>query len=126
MTKDIIFSPKNLNRILIDRKPSAYAELLGNDGKKEIHGTVSLYQTPLGILVKANIDGLPPSEKADRYHVAFDGRHRTVTLPCTQNGSCQILTASFSMGDVLEHTVDLLTDRTGLTLASGKLHVAHA
>ena len=122
MTKDIIFSPKNLSAILIDRKPCALAALSGNANGKDIKGSVSLYQTPLGVLVKADIDGLPTTKKTAYYRIAFESKHRTFALPCTPGG-CRILTADFSAGDVLGHTVRLLSDAEDSTLATGSLAV---
>ena len=118
MTKDVIFSPKNLNAILIDRKPCAFASLQGT----EANGNVCLYQTPLGVLVKADIDGLPSAPKAAHYRIVFESKHRTFCLPCT-HGGCRILTADFSAGDVLGRTVRLLSDTADNTIAKGQLAV---
>ena len=118
MNKDIIFSPKNLNAILIDRKPCALATL----EDKSIRCKVSLYQTPLGVLVKADIDGLPTAKKPPLYRIAFESKHRTFALPCTARG-CRILTADFSASDVLGRTVRLLSDTEDRTLATGSLAV---
>jgi hypothetical protein len=121
MTKDIIFSQRNLNAILIDRKPCALATLTGTAGD-DVRCNVSLYQTPLGVLVKADIDGLPHAKKTSYYRIAFESKHRTFALPCT-HGGCRILTADFSAGDVLGHTVCLLSDTEDKTLAKGRLAV---
>ena len=121
MTKDIIFSQKNLNAILIDRKPCAFATLKGT-ASGDVKGNVSLYQTPLGVLVKADIDGLPHNKKVSYYRIAFESKHRTFALPCT-HGGCRVLTADFSAGDVLGHTVRLLSDNEDRTLAKGQIAI---
>lgn len=121
MAKDIVFSPKNLSTLLIDRKPCALATLGGETGDSKIQGTVSLYATPIGVLVKADFGGLPKSEAAKRYSVCFGGKHHPTTLPCTPSGSCQCLTASFTVEDVLGRRVSLLSDDAELPLAFGEL-----
>lgn len=118
MTKDIIFSPKNLNALLIDRKPCAKASLTGNDKKRDVQGTVSLYTTPLGVLVKADFGGLPSSR---RYRVSFGGKGRPSTIPCAPGGACQCLTSSFSVEDVLGRRVELLSEDGETPVASGEL-----
>ena len=117
MTKDIIFSPENSSALLIDRKPCAFATL----GNTDICCKVSLYQTPLGVLVKADIEGPPTSQKT-YYRITFESNHRTFALPCT-HGGCRILTADFSAGDVLGHTVRLLSETRNHPLAEGRLSV---
>lgn len=119
MTKDIIFSAKNLSTLLIDRKPCATASLLG--GGEHVKGSVYLYATPIGVLVKASFGGLPQSEKRRSYRVLFSGKHRPSALPCTVDGTCQCLTASFSVEDVLGGKVTLLSDDGDTPIASGVL-----
>ena len=121
MTKDIIFSPKNSSALLIDRKPCAFASLTDCSERNGIRVHVSLYQTPLGVLVKADIDGLPTAQKT-YYRIAFESKHRTFSLPCT-HGGCRILTADFSARDVLGHTVRLLSEAKNNPLAEGQLSV---
>lgn len=122
MAKDIIFSPKNLNAILIDRKPCAFAALSDSAKENGVRASVSLYQTPLGVLVKADIDGLPSAKKTACYRISFESNHRTFELPCT-HGGCRILTADFAAGDVLGHTVRLLSETRNHPLAEGRLSV---
>lgn len=119
MTKDIIFSAKNLSTLLIDRKPCAKASLSG--GSEEVKGNVLLYATPIGVLVKASFGGLPLDKKRRAYRVLFSGKHHHSTLPCSTDGACQCLTASFSVEDVLGEKVTLLSDDGDSPLASGVL-----
>lgn len=44
---------------LISRRPAAIARILGNGGKTDVSGMVRFYQLPGGILVEADIFGLP-------------------------------------------------------------------
>ncbi|MBE6662334.1 MAG: hypothetical protein E7606_03515 [Ruminococcaceae bacterium] len=119
MTKDIVFSPKNLSALLIDRKPCATASL--SDGTASVNGTLSLYTTPLGVLVKANFGGLPCDERKHHYRVLFLGKRRRASLPCAPDGDCQCLTASFAVEDILGSKVLLLGDETERPLALGEL-----
>ncbi len=122
MTKDILFSPKNLSALLIDRKPCAHADLFGMGEKSPVGGSVSLYATPLGVLVKADFRGLPEGESAHRFSLRFDGRRHPTTLPCTKGGSCQCLTAAFAVEDVLGSRVSLLSEERNTPLALGEMH----
>ncbi len=119
MTKDIVFSPKNLSALLIDRKPCATANL--SNGATTINGTLALYATPLGVLVKATFGGLPRDEAKHSYRVLFFGKHRRTSLPCAPDGTCQCLTASFTVEDVLGSKVALLGDDAERPLAQGLL-----
>lgn len=121
MAKDIVFSPKNINTLLIDRKPCALATLDGETGNGKIQGTVRLYKTPIGVLVKADFGSLPKSEDEKHYSVCFGGKHRPTTLPCTPSGSCQCLTTSFTVEDVLGKQVSLFSGDDKLPLAFGQL-----
>lgn len=121
MNKDIVFSPQNLSALLIDRKPCAHASLFGGNEKGQIQGTVSLYATPLGVLVKADFGGLPKSEKTHSYRVLFGGKRHSTALPCAPGGSCQCLTASFAVEDVLGGKVALLADDNERPVATGEL-----
>lgn len=123
MTKDIVFSPKNLSALLIDRKPCAHAELFSTGGKSPARGSIRLYATPLGVLVRADFDGLSADEKAHRLRVRFDGKHHTTTLPCSQGGGCQCLTAAFAVEDVVGRRVSLLSEERDTPLALGELRL---
>ena len=46
--------------------PSASARFLAADGTE--HGTATLTQTPSGVLIKAELSGLPPGEKGFHIH----------------------------------------------------------
>ncbi|MBO5305608.1 MAG: hypothetical protein J6B12_02485 [Clostridia bacterium] len=118
MTKDIVFSAKNLSTLLIDRKPCAKASLLGGES---VRGSVYLYATPIGVLVKANFGGLPKDERTRGYRVLFAGKHRPTMLSCATDGACQCLTAAFSVEDVLGGRVALLSDDGDSPLATGEL-----
>ena len=122
MNKNILFSPKNLNAILIDRKPCAHADLFGASEKSPAWGSVSLYATPLGILVKANFEGLSRHESAHRLSVRFDGKLRPTVLPCSADGGCQCLTTAFALEDVLGGSVSLLSEENDTPLALGEIH----
>ena len=122
MTENILFSPKNLSALLIDRKPCAHADLFGPGGKKPIRGSLSLYATPLGILIKADFVGLPESDDPNALSVCFDGKRRSVTLPCTPGGDCRCLTAAFAIEDVLGTPVTLCSEGCGTPLAVGEIH----
>lgn len=121
MTKDIVFSSKNLSALLIDRKPCATASLFGDGEKNTVQGTVFLYTTPIGVLVKADFGGLPKGEKSRRYSVSFGGKHHPSSLPCAPSGTCQCLTASFTVEDVLGGKVTLLSDDGERPIAWGEL-----
>lgn len=49
---------------------TAKGEFVGADGKD--HGTVSLVQTPSGVLIKADLKDLPPGEKG--FHIHTTGK----------------------------------------------------
>jgi Cu-Zn family superoxide dismutase len=52
----------SINIATILRKlPSAFANIRGNDAYPQIIGTVKFYQLPNGVLVAAEVDGLPTS-----------------------------------------------------------------
>ncbi len=121
MTKDIVFSAQNLSTLLIDRKPCARASLFGG-ARESVQGTVCLYATPLGVLVKANFGGLPRDNRTRGYRVLFLGKHHPTALPCATDGTCQCLTASFTVEDVLGGKVALLSEDGEYPLAQGELH----
>ena len=49
---------------LFGRKPKAIARVRGSEEYPNIYGTVRFYETPMGVLVVANINGLPKVEGA--------------------------------------------------------------
>ena len=58
--------PKNLLSYVISTlsdQPQAYAHICGNPQYASIHGNVFFYQTSLGVLVAAEVFGLPQSEE---------------------------------------------------------------
>ena len=122
MTENISFSPKNLSARLIDRKPCAHADLFGTGGKSPAWGSVSLYATPLGVLVKADFEGLSEREGAPPLTVRFDGKRRAASLPCTANGGCRCLTSAFAIEDVLGGRVALFSEENDTPLALGEIH----
>ncbi|MBO4980114.1 MAG: hypothetical protein J6D16_06880 [Clostridia bacterium] len=122
MTENIRFSQKNLSTLLLDRKPCAHAELFGAGGKSPLWGSVSLYSTPLGVLVKADFDGLGASTEAYALHLRFDGKSHVSAIPCSPGGSCRCLTAAFAVEDVLGSRVLLVSEGCDLPLALGKMH----
>ncbi|MBE6619935.1 MAG: superoxide dismutase family protein [Ruminococcaceae bacterium] len=46
---------------ILRKPPSAFANIRGNDTYPQIMGTVKFYQLPNGVLVAAEVDGLPTS-----------------------------------------------------------------
>lgn len=122
MTENILFSPKNLSALLIDRKPCAHADLFGLGGSEPIKGTIRLYATPLGVLIWGNFKGLSEREYPDRLRLCFDGKRRPITLPCTPLGDCRCLTAAFAVEDVLDTSVSLCSEGGDTPLALGEIH----
>ncbi len=49
---------------LFGRQPKAIARVRGSGEYPNIYGTVRFYETPMGVLVVANINGLPKGEGA--------------------------------------------------------------
>lgn len=47
---------------LLRRRPQAYADIVGSVYYPEIHGAVRFYETPLGVVVAAEVAGLPTPE----------------------------------------------------------------
>ncbi len=45
------------------RKPDAYAEMVGGTSYPDIRGSVKFYETPAGVLVMAEVMGLPVSDE---------------------------------------------------------------
>ena len=48
-----------LSSIIRDRSPSAYAQINGSEEYRDINGTVNFYVTPIGVIVSAEVNGLP-------------------------------------------------------------------
>lgn len=48
-----------ISSIIRDRSPSAYAKISGSNEHKNLNGTVNFYVTPIGVVVSAEINGLP-------------------------------------------------------------------
>ncbi len=51
---------------LLRRRPEAWAEICGDAEHSDVRGTVLFYQTPHGVLVAAEIYGLPTSQNGAR------------------------------------------------------------
>lgn len=68
---------------LLRRRPQAYADMAGSVYYPEIHGTVRFYETPLGVVVAAEIAGLP--SPAGRCGSPVFGFHIHAGNACTRN-----------------------------------------
>lgn len=66
---------------LLKRRPQAYAVVTGNADHPAVHGTVRFYQTPLGVLVAAEITGLPTAK--DKCRAPIFGFHIHSGTACT-------------------------------------------
>jgi Cu-Zn family superoxide dismutase len=58
MSKDM----RNFSDILVWEKPFAYALISGNKDHEDLHGTVLFYDVPGGVLIRAEVFGLPVGE----------------------------------------------------------------
>ncbi|MBQ9112502.1 MAG: superoxide dismutase family protein [Clostridia bacterium] len=68
---------------ILRRRPTAQASVRGSDRYPEIYGTVEFYETPFGVMVAAQISGLP-SPVGDCYSPVF-GFHIHGGGSCTGN-----------------------------------------
>lgn len=84
MNKQYSYRSPQLLRAL-QQSPSAAAEVAGSPDYPDIHGRVSFRQTPFGVLVSAEISGLPSSDPpCGRRVFAF---HIHEGTSCTGNAS---------------------------------------
>ena len=118
-TPEKIFSP-----LLIDRKPCAAANITGLPAAPGVCGTVRFYTTPLGVIVTAEIGGLPPKTPTESYRVCFRDRKPPASLPCAPDGRGGILTHLFSVEDVLGRYIGVYRNDDGEPLASGEVRQA--
>lgn len=70
---------------LTRRPPAAFAEITGSDEYPDIYGTVLLYPTSLGVLVTADVSGLPQEEGKCTGEIF--GFHIHTGESCTGNAS---------------------------------------
>lgn len=82
--------------------PDAQAVVKGNNTHPNLYGIVLFYQTPLGVLVNAQFQGLPDISTTNPNH--FLGFHIHENGECTQNESADFsLTGSHYNPDNLPH-----------------------
>lgn len=123
--KPLKSSDKSIAALLIDRKPCATAHITGLSAAPGICGTVRLYATPLGVVVTAEIDGLPQKTPRESYRVCFRAGKRLAVLTFASNGQCGELTHRFSVEDVLGNTVSICRSNSDdLPLAVGEVRGA--
>jgi Cu-Zn family superoxide dismutase len=53
---------KNLSDVITRSSPAAYAQMIGSNNYPKIRGAVKFYQTPMGVIVMAEINNLPPTQ----------------------------------------------------------------
>ena len=126
------------------RRPFAVAELRGNDGYPSVRGRVWFYATPAGVLISADLSGLPDTaEQNERMGAAFrvcleseKGRSCHTPRLCSlipplygRNGSawCEVVTGKLSPSDLNDCRVILRTraercaQACGSAIATGRV-----
>lgn len=73
----------DFNNLQYAQAPAALAVVKGNDNHPDLYGVVLFYQTPLGVLINAQFDGLPDMSGTDASR--FLGFHIHENGDCSQN-----------------------------------------
>lgn len=118
-------SPEYREILCRGRRPFASAEIVGGEEFPQINGRVDFYLTPLGVLICADINGLPIREESSQRAVAYNfcingdsaqkcNHCRNTKASCRvmptvyeKNGSawCSVLTKKISPSDIMGKTI---------------------
>ena len=99
--------------LLEGRSPAATVTLSGEDSG--LHGAAEFYPTPLGVVVCAELSGLPERERAEVFGLSLGGEITPIFRKSTGEASawCAAMTRHRSVGEVLGETVSVLATPAG-------------
>lgn len=96
--------------ILEGRTPGAVARLSGGVNGPELSGNAEFYATPLGIVVCAEISGLPIDKRSEIFGLCI-GDEETAIYSKAGSAWCAVMTRHQSVSDVVGKTLTVRKDR---------------
>ena len=97
--------------ILRDRHPGAVVRLSGLEEDSAVSGEAEFYTTPLGVVVCAQVTGLPNEKKRQIFGLCI-GSEETAIYSDGGDAWCAVMTDHFSVAEILGTTVTVRKDRT--------------
>ncbi len=94
---------------IVEQPPSAIAQIKGTENQVALSGWIRFYQTAYGVVISAEIWGLPATEQAIASFPFQVSRHTLPPLPATQDGYTylNLLSDYFTVKDILGSTVTI-------------------
>ena len=96
--------------ILEGRRPGAVAQLTGDRDASPLHGEAEFYMTPLGVVLCAELSGLPRERRSEVFGLQIGDE---ITPIYAKSGSawCALMTRHKTVSDVLGKAVTVLAGR---------------
>lgn len=105
--------------ILEGRVPNAVVRLSGEEETPELSGAAEFYTTPLGVVICAELSGLP-SEKRTQIFGLCIGEEETPIYSSEGIAWCAVMTGHHSVAEVVGKTMTVRRDRK-IPLACGTI-----